>query len=210
MWYPTSCHKCQDHQGKRLRVNSTIISISLVSPCAVTKNQKDGRTRWDRILIQPLWLCSQYFYRPQTKFHKSVFSQGCVKNSGHGGGGGMCDKGGVCMAGGMCGRVGACAVGGGMHGRGHAWQGEGHARQERWPLQRTVRILLECILVISLDAWWELCQGNVNPNYVAFSASKRVWIKFRHVWKKRQWRIRSLRDFRSDITTKRFTALRWI
>ena len=38
---------------------------------------------------------------------------------------------GVCMAGGVC---------GGVHGRGCVWQ-------ERWPLQWTVRILLECILV---------------------------------------------------------------
>ena len=55
---------------------------------------------------------------------------------------------------------------GGTHGRGHAWQegmcgrgmcgadmfgrgmwGKGHAWQETRPLQRTVRILLECILV---------------------------------------------------------------
>ena len=45
----------------------------------------------------------------------------------------------ACIAkGGMCGR--------GMHGRGYAWQGA-HAWQERQSLQRTVRILLECILV---------------------------------------------------------------
>ena len=58
----------------------------------------------------------------------------------HGRGGGMCDRRdvhgdrGVCMAG------------------GHAWWGAcvagvGSVWQERWPLQRTVRILLECILV---------------------------------------------------------------
>ena len=55
----------------------------------------------------------------------------------------------ACMArvcvwqGGMCGR--GCGIGvhgGGMHGR-------GRARQERRPLQLTVRILLECILVIN-------------------------------------------------------------
>ena len=73
---------------------------------------------------------------------------------------------GACMAGGMCngGHVwqGACIVGvhmiGGVHGRGHAWWGggmhggwcawqRGHAWQERRPLQRTVCILLERILV---------------------------------------------------------------
>ena len=48
----------------------------------------------------------------------------------------------------------------GVHGGGHAWWGgggvhawhgacmaEGYAWQERWPLQRVVHILLECILV---------------------------------------------------------------
>ena len=58
---------------------------------------------------------------------------------------------------GMCGRrvcmawVGACMAGGGMCGRReHAWQevymAGGHVWQERWPLQQTVHILLECIL----------------------------------------------------------------
>ena len=45
----------------------------------------------------------------------------------------------ACMAGGHAWQ-GACMAGG-MHGWGHAWQ-------ERQPPQRTVRILLECILVI--------------------------------------------------------------
>ena len=78
--------------------------------------------------------------------------------------GGICGRG--CMVGGMHGRghawqVGECVcVGGGMHcrgecGRGHVWQGgvhgRGHVWQERQPLQRTVRILLECILVLSND-----------------------------------------------------------
>ena len=49
--------------------------------------------------------------------------------------GGMCGGGHVCL-------VGGC-VAGGMHGGGHAWQ-------ERWSLQRAVRILLECILVFRL------------------------------------------------------------
>ena len=70
---------------------------------------------------------------------------------------------GACMAGVMhggcvCGR-GACMVGG-CTARGPAWQGackvaglgcgRGHAWQERWPLQRTVCILLECILVLKV------------------------------------------------------------
>ena len=47
------------------------------------------------------------------------------------------------QGGAMRGRVGACMAGGGVCGRGHTWQ-------ERRPLQRTVRILLECILVKSM------------------------------------------------------------
>ena len=62
---------------------------------------------------------------------------------------------GVCMVGGMCGR--GVHGKGGVHGRGHGgrhtWHGAcvgaGCAWQERRPLQRAVRILLECILVIS-------------------------------------------------------------
>ena len=50
---------------------------------------------------------------------------------------------------------GVCVVKGGMHGEGEACMVKrglcmvrgGHARQEIWPLQQTVRILLECILV---------------------------------------------------------------
>ena len=67
----------------------------------------------------------------------------------------MRGRGGVCMAGGMHGS-------GGHAWWGHAWQGAymaegvhgmgacmagGHVWQERWPLQQTVRILLECFLV---------------------------------------------------------------
>ena len=57
---------------------------------------------------------------------------------------------------GVHGKRGACMVGS-MHGGGHVWQGVVHGRvgmhgrehacQERWPLQWTVRILMECILV---------------------------------------------------------------
>ena len=43
--------------------------------------------------------------------------------------------------------VGACMAGGDMRGRGACVAGEGCAWQKRWPLQRTIRILLECILV---------------------------------------------------------------
>ena len=56
---------------------------------------------------------------------------------------------GTCMIGGMHASQGVCMVGAeGVHGKGeHAWQGGGHAWQEIWPLQRMVRIPLECILV---------------------------------------------------------------
>ena len=52
---------------------------------------------------------------------------------------------GVCMA-------GACM--GDMHGRGHSWQ-------ERWPLQRTVGILLECILVDTFEGFPEKLETGV-------------------------------------------------
>ena len=82
------------------------------------------------------------------------------------GGGGLHGRG-ACVArwrhvwhdGGMCGKTGACVARqghvwpdgghvwqGGMYGRGACVAGRS-ARQKRWPLQRTVRILLECILV---------------------------------------------------------------
>ena len=61
--------------------------------------------------------------------------------------------GGACMTGGVCGRGHAwqggmhdgVMRGGGMHGGGRAWQ-------EKRPLQWTVRILLECILVETIFA----------------------------------------------------------
>ena len=98
-----------------------------------------------------------------------MFPQAYVKNSVRGGGmqgewGMACVVKGVCMVKGrgVCAWQGACMAGGhacqgacmgdmhggyigGMCGGGCAWQG--HAWQERQPLQWTVRILLECILV---------------------------------------------------------------
>ena len=70
---------------------------------------------------------------------KGVWQAGMWGGGIHGGG--MCGKGyawqGKCMA-------------GGVHGRGCAWQ-------ERRPLQRTVRILLECILV----NFWAIFQSYI-------------------------------------------------
>ena len=75
-----------------------------------------------------------------------MFSQASVCPQGRG----MHGKG-VCIVRGVHGR-------GGVHCRGHAWQGcalqgacmaGGCAWQQRRPLQRTVRILLECILVVN-------------------------------------------------------------
>ena len=67
--------------------------------------------------------------------------------------GGMCDRGhtwqGACVVGGCVAGEHAwwrCAWPGGMHCRGVCMAG-GHALQEIQPLQRTVRILLECILI---------------------------------------------------------------
>ena len=50
---------------------------------------------------------------------------------------------GMCVGGGMCSR-GACMAGACVVGGGRAWQ-------ERRPLQRTVRILLECIVVVEIS-----------------------------------------------------------
>ena len=79
-----------------------------------------------------------------------MFSQACVKNSVHR----------VCLSG-VCVHGSGCASQRGMHGfgvrgrggmscgvgGGHVWWAGG-CMHERLPLQRMVRILLECILVI--------------------------------------------------------------
>ena len=96
---------------------------------------------------------------------KVMFSEACVKNSVNKRG--ACMTGAACMVGG--GMVGACVAGVCMVGgawkaggvcRGHAWLGvhvwSGHAWQKIRLLQRTVRILLECILVedeLERTAW---------------------------------------------------------
>ena len=53
----------------------------------------------------------------------------------------MHSRGHACQGAYMVGRGGACVAEGGMHDK-------GHVSQEIWPLQQTVRIPLECILVI--------------------------------------------------------------
>ena len=52
--------------------------------------------------------------------------------------------------------MGGRAWQGGMHGRGHAWQGA--CAQERWPVKQTACILLECILVTTR----KVCEGYVS------------------------------------------------
>ena len=79
---------------------------------------------------------------------------------------------GACMVRGVHGMGGIC--GRGMHSRGHAWLGGGRAWQERRPLQRTVCILLECILVVNRfctvleDDWTAefpiIARNHFNPN----------------------------------------------
>ena len=70
-----------------------------------------------------------------------MFSHLSVSHSVHSGGMyGVC----VCVC--VCGRGRAWQAVGSMHGVGG---GGWHAWQERRPLQRTVRILLECILVVA-------------------------------------------------------------
>ena len=105
------------------------------------------------------------FYHPQRSWGKLIFSEACVKNSVHGGGGhawqgGLHGRGGIHGSGAYMEGEGACMVGG-MHGKGgHAWQGGacvagggvcggGRAWQILWDTvnERAVRILLECILV---------------------------------------------------------------
>ena len=65
-----------------------------------------------------------------------------------------------CTQGGRSWQRRGCVVKGGVHARGHAWQrgmrggggvGGGRYVQERRPLKRAVRILLECILVSSCN-----------------------------------------------------------
>ena len=73
----------------------------------------------------------------------------------HGKSGGMCGKRGPCVVRGHAWQR-ACAWHGGMYGGGWAvWQGGLHGRgrcawQGRQPLQLTVCILLECILVVQV------------------------------------------------------------
>ena len=72
------------------------------------------------------------YYRPQRSYDKVMFSQASVILFTGGGGHAWQE--------GVRGRRGACMVGGMCMAGGRAWQG-------RRPLQRTVRILLECIFV---------------------------------------------------------------
>ena len=109
----------------------------------VSTLKHDGRTKYiDYTLLTPVFLIEnnialqagtestsfmrrclrRYYYRPQRSCGKVMFSQACVKNSVHSGGGGE--------------------VYPSMHWGRHPW-----ADTPRRPLQRTVRILLECFLV---------------------------------------------------------------
>ena len=106
------------------------------------------------------------YYRSQTKFVKVMFLHVSVILST---GGGM-HGGGACVAGGMHGRGcawwGACMAGG-MHGRGacvcHAQcpLPQQILRLRHTVNERTVRILLECILVLQLIQWF-------NNNWFSF------------------------------------------
>ena len=89
----------------------------------------------------------------------------CAWQEGMDGRGGMCGRG-VCVAEGMHGGggmhgTGVCVAGecawwscvvGGMHGRRACVMGGGCAWQKRRSLQRMVRILLECILILVLKS----------------------------------------------------------
>ena len=127
-------------------------------------------------------ISQRFVTAPQQSCGKVIFSQTCVKNSVHredmhGRGcawqgacmvGAMCGRG-ECMAGGMCGR-GVCVAGGcvqgGMCGRGRAWQGACVTGKRQ--LQRAVRILLECILVLECDGLSHLKTFPVNRSMKTF------------------------------------------
>ena len=108
----------------------------------------------------------------------------CVGKRGVYGEGGMYGKGGCawqrgCMVKGVCGKGGACVARGGMHGElGHVWQ-------ERRPLQRTVCILLECILVahhfmsIGFEHQKVLTPLQMGHLYHSIEIIKEIWIRGR-------------------------------
>ena len=87
--------------------------------------------------------------------------------------GGIHSEGVVHGEGGMCGEGGLSE--GGVCGRGHVWQWGrgGHAWQERRPLQRTVCILLECILVNSYLRNHEIIFLWFNNEYCCLAAHLR-------------------------------------
>ena len=105
----------------------------------------------------------------QGNIFRSVCQEFCPRGAMHGGGhawkGGMRDRWGARMVGGMHGS-GACMAGGihgggGMHGRGACVTGGGtcmaggmRSRGRAWHTvnERTIRILLECILVLCRSA----------------------------------------------------------
>ena len=137
------------------------------------------------------WCPRISFYRPQTKFAKVMFLQVSVCPQGGGCawqgmcvagcvcGRGVCVVGGACMAGGAC-VVGTCMAGvclpRGVHGRGCAWWGGGHAWHACSPAdttrygdvvnERAVRILLECILVLPIfeRTGTDMSPGSVTMN----------------------------------------------
>ena len=119
-----------------------------------------------------------YNYRPQRNWGKVIFSEACVKNSVH--------RGGACVA-------RRCAWQGGMRGGGHAWQGDacmaggcawqgGVRGHILWDTvnERTVRILLECILVlkciVSMKGQWYVHTLRTNLTRTKFEKIKlKTW-----------------------------------
>ena len=73
-------------------------------------------------LILPIYLAYGVFLPPATKLGQGYIFTG-VCDSVHGGGGGGKRGWGACVVGGMHGGGGCVWLGGGMCGRGHAWQG---------------------------------------------------------------------------------------
>ena len=135
--------------------------LGAFGPAASIVHSVHYSTRCCLVLMGCDGKCYTCYYRPQRSCGKVKFLQTSVILFTAGGGGALACQGGLacqgaCVSGGVA--VRGCAWQGvvhGGHGRGlYVWQGvcvaRGRAYQERRPLQRTVRtvrILLECILV---------------------------------------------------------------
>ena len=84
---------------------------------------------------------SWYYYRPQQSWGRVIFSESLVKNSVHGGG---------------------------MHGRGHAWQGTCIARGHVW----------QGVYMAGGHVWWGACMVGVGGLRGTQSKNGQYWYAF--------------------------------